>query len=156
MAGGDKRVLPGSMQRFVARMNRRVSHGLSKVAVQILVPQSGATVNDIGQVEGTAALPPDSFLWVLARRKDFNGCWPRGTGAVSVDQNRWRVSVTYGGPQDKGADYELAALVVRQSTHALWSDWVTRVRETGLFPPVQLPLADLVLGEAFRTVIKAS
>jgi hypothetical protein len=92
-------------------------------------------------VEGTR------FCWVLARRKDFRGWWPQGTGDVPLEGNRWRVSVTYGGPQGQGFDFELAALVVRQSTHELWTDWVARVTETGFFPPVQLPPAGFVLGE---------
>ena len=150
-----KKLLPTSMQRGVARMKRRVLRGFSQASVEILVPQSGAIVTDAGLVEGSATLPPDSFLWVLARRKDFSGWWPQGMGAVPVDRNRWRVPVTYGGPQDRGSDFELAALVVRQATHRLWADWVARVRETGLFPPVQLPPPGFVLGEAFRTVTKA-
>ncbi len=120
--------------------------------MDILAPQSGALVADAGMVLGSAVMPSDSYLWVLARRKDFDGWWPQGTGAVPVDGNRWRVSVTYGGPQDAGWDFEIAAVIVRQSTHELWTDWVARVTETGLFPPVQLPSAGFVLGEAFRTV----
>ena len=78
-------------------------------------------------------LPSDSYLWVLARRKDFNGWWPQGGGTVPVDDNRWKVSVNFGGPQDAGHDFEIAALVVRQPTHELWTDWVARAKETGLF-----------------------
>ena len=136
-------------------MKRRASRGSSQAKVEILAPPSGATVTGVGLVEGSADIPPDSFLWVLARRKDVHGWWPQGAGAVPVDQNRWRVSVTYGGPDDNGSDFELAALVVGQPTHDLWTDWVARVSETGLFPPVQLPPAGFALGEAFRTVTKA-
>jgi hypothetical protein len=150
-----KGLLPGSMQRGAAQIKRRLSRGFSRATVDILAPQSGATVSDTGMVEGSASMPSDSFLWVLARRKDFDGWWPQGAGAVNVDRNCWSVSVNYGGPQDTGFDFELAALVVRQSTHELWTNWVARVKETGLFPPVQLPPADFVLGEAFRTVTKA-
>ena len=150
-----KRLLPAPIERGVARIERRASRGLSQAPVEILAPESGATVTGGGLVEGSAEIPADSFLWVLARRKDFHGWWPQGAGAVPVDRNRWKVSVTYGGPQDKGVDFELAALVVRRSTHELWTDWAARATETGLFPPVQLPPAAFVLGEAFRTVTKA-
>jgi hypothetical protein len=152
--GEIKKFLPASMRRGGAHMKRRVSRGFSEATVAILAPQSGATVTSVGRLEGSADIPADSFLWVLARRKDFDGWWPQGTGAVAVDRNRWSVAVTYGGPQDGGYDFELAALVVRQSTHELWTDWVAQVRETGLFPPVQLPPAGFVLGEAFRTVTR--
>ena len=149
-----KKLLPTPMLRGVSRMKRRVLREFSPASVEILAPQRGGTVTDVGLAEGSAIVPDDSFLWVLAHRKDFNGWWPQGMGAVPVDRNRWSVSVTYGGPQDKGRDFELAALVVPQPTHELWTDWAARVRETGLFPPVQLPPADFVLGEAFRTVTK--
>ena len=136
-------------------MKRRAARGFSQAKVEILAPQSGATVTSIGMVDGSADIPPDSFLWVLARRKDFHGWRPQGTGDVPLEGNRWSVSVTYGGPQDKGFDFELAALVVQQSTHELWTDWVARVSKTGVFPPVQLPPAGFVLAEAFRTVKKS-
>lgn len=145
-----KRLLPTSLRRRVARMKRRVSRGFSQAKVEILAPQSGATVTVAGLVEGSAEMPPDSFLWVLAHRQDFQGWWPQGTGNVPLEGNRWSVSATYGGPQDNGFDFELAAVVVQQSTHELWTDWVARVRETGLFPPVQLPPRALSSGKHFE------
>jgi hypothetical protein len=147
--------LPTSIHRSLSRLKRRMTRRFGDCAVNILAPPGGALVADVGVVEGSVALPPDSYLWVLARRKDFDGWWPQGEGAAPVDQNRWRVSVTYGGSQDAGCDFEIAALVVGQSTHEFWTDWVARVKETGLFPPVRLPAAPFVLGEAYRTVRKA-
>jgi len=123
--------------------------------VEILTPHSGVLVGGVGIVEGSVVLPANSYLWVLVRRKNFDGWWPQGTGAIPVDRGQWRVSVTYGGPQDTGHDFEIASLAVGQSTHELWTDWVARVKETGLFPPVRLPSADFVHGEAYRTVKKA-
>jgi hypothetical protein len=149
-----RKLVPASMRRSLSRMKRKISLGSPSGAMQILAPQNGALVADTGMVEGTATMPPDSHLWVLARRKDFDGWWPQGAGAVPVTGNHWSVSVNFGGPQDAGWDFEIAALAVRQPTHEFWTDWVARVKETGLFPPVQLPLAGFVLGEAFRTVTK--
>jgi hypothetical protein len=151
---GIRNLLPASMRRSLSRMKRKRSLGSSAGAVQILAPQHGAIVADACMVEGTATMPPDSYLWVLARRKDFDGWWPQGAGAVPVNGNRWSVSVTFGGPQDAGWEFEIAALAVRPPTHELWTDWVARVKETGQFPPVLLPSASFVLGEAFRTVKK--
>ncbi len=151
---GIRSLLPASMRRSLARMKRQRSRGLPQSTVNVLAPQNGAIVADASIVEGTATMPPDSYLWLLARRKDFDGWWPQGAGAVPVNGNHWSVSVTFGGPQDAGCDFEIAALAVRQPTHELWTDWVARVKETGLFPPVQLPSPGFVLGEAFRTVTK--
>lgn len=137
---------------------RRLSAGLARKRgermVQILSPAEGATVGDSGVVEGLATLAPDSYLWILARRKNFDGWWPQGAGAVAVVEDRWSVTVNYGGPQDDGAQFELAAVVVRRPTHELWMGWVKRVSETGQFPPVRLPRAEFVLGKAFRIVRK--
>ena len=149
-----KKLLPAPVRRGVARMKRRVSRGFSQAAVEIRAPKR-CERDRLRFSGGTRDSTPDSFLWLLARRKDFDGWWPQGMGAVPVDRKRWRVSASYGGPQDNGSDFELAALIVRQPTHELWTDWVARVKETGLFPPVPLPPPGFVLGEAFRTVRKA-
>jgi hypothetical protein len=143
-----KRLLPVSMHRSAERMKRKVLRRSSDIGLEILLPQSGAIVTGVGMVEGSARIPIDSFLRVLARRRGFDGWWPQGSGAVPVDQGQWRVSVTCGGPQDTGCDFELAAL-------GLWTEWVTQVKETGLFPPVHLPPAGFVRAEAFQIVAKA-
>ena len=150
-----RRLLPMSAQRSLTRLERSMTRGFPQCAVDILAPQRGASVGGAGTVEGSVVLPTDSYLWVLVRRKDFDGWWPQNKGAVSVDRTRWKVSVSYGGSQDAGCDFEIAALVVGPATHELWIDWVARVEETGLFPPVQLPAASFVLGEACRTVTRA-
>lgn len=107
-----KRLLSPSMQRSVEHFKRKVSAGTA--SVEILAPSRGSIVNNAGLVEGSATVPPDSYLWVLARRKDFDGWWPQGAGAVTIEGNRWNVWVKYGEPQDRGSEFELAALIVRQ------------------------------------------
>jgi hypothetical protein len=132
---------------FPASMRRRVSRSTPGCPVEILSPRSGAIVAGAGIVEGSAELPADSHLWVLARRKDFDGWWPQGGGAATLDQNRWSVPVRYGEPHDAGYDFEIVAVVVGLSTHELW---------TGLRPPVRLPSSNFLLGAAYRTVKKAA
>lgn len=135
-----------------ARLRRTLAKGRSPCAPKILTPANGAIVAETGMVKGSVALAADSHLWVLVRRKDFDGWWPQGGGAAAVERTQWSVPVTYGGAQDAGFDFEIAALVVAPSTHELWTDWVARVKETGRFPPVPLPPARFVRGEAYRTV----
>lgn len=148
-------LLPMSMRRDLIRLERKVTRGSACCAVEILTPQSGDLVSSQGSVEGTVTLPADAYLWVLVHRSDVDGWWPQGMGPVSIDGNRWRVSVGYGGPQDAGWDFEIAALVVGETTHELWTDWVARAKEDGRCPPVQRPSSGFVLGEAFRTVKKS-
>jgi hypothetical protein len=136
-------LLPTSIQRGLMRLIRCITRRSPHCAVNIIEPQSRVSVTGVGIVEGSVVLPTDSYLWVLVRRKDFDGWWPQGGEAVSVER------------QDAGCEFEIATLVVGQSTHELWMDWVARVKETGLFPPVRPPSAAFVLGEAYRTVRKA-
>jgi methyltransferase family protein len=135
-----KSVVPPSMRRGVSRFK-------PGCPVEILSPRGGSLVAGEGIVEGSAALPENSYLWVLARRKDFDGWWPQGAGAAALDQDRWSVPVRYGEPHDAGYDFEIAAIVVGPSTHELW---------TGLRPPVRLPSSNFILGAAYRTVKKAA
>jgi predicted O-methyltransferase YrrM len=135
-----KSILPASARRRVSWLKRGCP-------VNILAPPSRAIVTGAGTVEGSAKPPDDSHLWVLARRKDFDGWWPQGSGAVTVNQGRWSVPVKYGEPHDAGYDFEIAAIVVGPSTHELW---------TGLRPPVRLPSSNFILGAAYRTVKKAA
>jgi hypothetical protein len=143
--GRIRKLLPARVSRMARRSSRECTP-------EILAPASGAVVAATGVVQGSAALPEDSYLWILARRKDIDGWWPQGGGLVPVNGTRWSVSVNYGGPHDAGFEFEIAALVVGPSTRDLWTDWFARVKETGLFPPVRLPSAGFVLGEAYRTV----
>jgi hypothetical protein len=145
-------LVPAEIQSGLSRSISNLTRRTANSSVQILKPESGVPVAETGIVEGSAVLPAGSHLWVLVRRKDFDGWWPQGAGAVAVNETRWTVSVAYGGPQDAGYEFEIAALVVGQPTHELWSEWVARVKETGRFPPVRLPPDRFLLGAAYRTV----
>jgi hypothetical protein len=83
-----------------------------------------------------------------------DGWWPQGGGHIVVDHTRWSVQVNYGGPQDAGFQFEIAAVIVSQLVHQSWLEWVQDARETGSSPPVPLPLPPAVLAETYRTVRK--
>jgi predicted O-methyltransferase YrrM len=136
------------IKSILPRSARRSLRGLGRdgCKVQILSPTDGQMVAAPGEVEGTLELPNDAHLWVLVHRKDFDGWWPQGSGALSLNGNRWSVSVRYGEPRDAGFEFEIAALVVGPATHELWMHQP---------PPVRLPLPQFVRGAAYRTVRKA-
>jgi hypothetical protein len=146
---------PEPARRAGLRLQRGMAARAGAASVTILAPRSGEVVGAAGVVEGTATLPADGCLWVLVHRRDVAGWWPQGPGPALLDGAKWSVPVRYGDPGDAGREFEIAALIVRQPTHDLWLDWVARLRESGAFPPVQLPPAGFVLGEARRTVKKA-
>ncbi|MCL4854078.1 MAG: hypothetical protein KJZ78_22190 [Bryobacteraceae bacterium] len=150
-----RRVLPRRVLRGLAAYRHTREHGRTECAVQILSPSRGEQVAHTGIVRGRAALSAGAYLWVLARRKDVDGWWPQGDGPVAVVDGCWSVQVHYGGPQDAGFHFELVAVAVSQTMHESWLEWVQNVKDTGLFPPVQLPTAPQVLAESFQTVHRA-
>jgi hypothetical protein len=149
-------LLPAPVRQPLSRFRRKLKTRSGSGALHILIPRRGEPVAETGDVEGSALLAQGSKLWVLVHRTGVEGWWPQGGGPVPVNQGRWKVPVTYGGPRDVGYDFEIAALVVGPPTSQLWMDWVSRVKETGEFPPVPLPPAAFVLAEAYRTVRKAA
>jgi hypothetical protein len=111
---------------------------------------SGCTVaihraSENGVVEGSARLAEDAHLWVLVHRKDVDGWWPQGGGEIAVANGHWSVQVQYGGPEDAGYDFEIAAVIVGRAVHEQW---------LGSLPPVQLPRPPAVRAEGYRTVAK--
>lgn len=151
-----KSILPPRVLRRLAAYRHTREQGKTECIVQILFPQRGDHVAQRGEVRGRATLPVGTYLWVLAHRKDVNGWWPQGDGPVAIVDDSWTVQVKYGDPQDTGFQFEIAAVAVTWAVHERWLEWVENVKDTGQFPPVQLPTAPHVLAESFQTVYRAA
>jgi hypothetical protein len=149
-----KGAFPRSVTRHLEAFRDRVTNGGSGCSVEIRSPNRGERISESGMVTGTAHLAEDAHLWVLAHRKDVNGWWPQGGGEIAVAGNRWSVQVKYGGPDDAGYDFEIAAVIVHRPVHEQWLEWVRGVQSTGAYPPVQLPRPGVVLSGEYRTVTK--
>jgi hypothetical protein len=115
--------------------------------VEILSPASHESVATTGTVEGTALLPEGTYLWILVHRNDLDEWWPQAGGATAVCDGRWRASVRYGEPRDVGHEFEIAALIIGEPTHNLWTEAT---------PPVRLPPPKFIHAEAYRTVKKTA
>jgi hypothetical protein len=89
-----------------------------------------------GLVTGTATLPPDGFLWVLARPQGFAGWWPQGGGPASIQGGRWAVYVTYGISGQLGA-FDVAVVVVGPQGNQELREWVQAARPP--YPPIEFP-----------------
>lgn len=145
-------ILPLQIRRSLAAYRQATEQRKAECVVQILSPRRGEEVAHTGVVRGRATLPAGTYLWVLAHRKDVDGWWPQGDGPVAVVDDSWTVQVNYGGPQDAGFQFEIGVVVVTQMVDERWREWVQKVKNTGLFPPVQLPTAPHVLRESFQIV----
>ena len=146
--------LPRSVTRSLEAFRYRVANGSSGCSVEIRSPNRGERVSESGMVAGTAHLAGDAHLWVLVHRKDVDGWWPQGGGETAVAGGQWSAPVKYGGPQDAGYDFEIAAVIVRRRVHEQWLEWVRSVQATGVYPPVRLPGRGAVLAEKYRMVTK--
>ena len=104
--------------------------------VRIEHPKPGSFVGATGNVTGTAQLPPDTYLWVLARREDPSGWWPQADGPVRASGGAWSCQVKYGEPHDTDRAFEIRVVVVGPATHRHWLDWVSRSKQTGSGAPI--------------------
>jgi DNA-binding protein YbaB len=103
-------------------------------------PRDGIDVGRGMKVKVTALLPPGYHLWVLTRRSDFEDVWwPQGEGAWDPRTHEWVVSVTFGGPQDIGWDFEIEAIVVKDQARAVLEAYITKAMNSGKYNPIELP-----------------
>jgi len=106
-------------------------------SVTVEMPQNRARVTEpAGDVAGTATLPPEGHLWVLARRQGLAEWWPQGGGPAPVDEGRWTVYATYGSSGELG-NFEIAVVVVGTQADQSLRAWVQNARPP--YPPTQFP-----------------
>ena len=110
--------------------------------LRVLQPmRDDVEVGQTMEVQGRAAVPPGEFVWVLVHRIiGFRQVWwPQGEGEIDPANSVWEVSVTFGGPQDVGYDFEIAAIVVNQSQHNRLQEYWLNAMETGDWRPMRMP-----------------
>ena len=91
-------------------------------------------------VNGTATIPSGTYLWVLARRVDFDKFWwPQGEGKINSTTEEWNVSVNFGTQDDIGWDFDIAAIVVIEFNHAILKNYRINAMKTGNWHPIEMP-----------------
>jgi hypothetical protein len=101
------------------------AQGSPPCKVDVRTPQSGDTVEPEIQVQGTAMVPPGSYLWVLTHRKGIAQWWPQGGGAALIENENFDVFTTLGQDRDSGRSFEVAAIVVDSAGNAQLEKWVS-------------------------------
>jgi hypothetical protein len=106
-------------------------------SVVISRPLPGTKVGERSAVSGTAKIPANTHLWILAHKKTLNGWWPQGGGETLIDEDgSWAVDVQYGVDTDKG-DFEVAAVVVDSAGNNAFNLWVDTAAKTGTYPSIR-------------------
>ncbi len=146
--------LPRDLRAGLASIRRKASLQLNHAGCEVrIVRPRGDEVGAFGPVEGTAALAPETRLWVLVRRSDAAGWWPQ-SGPIPVCGGRWSANVSYGEPRDAGERFEIRALAVGPATNDEWLRWTQHAHATGEWPPVQLPASEFIYAESTTKVRK--
>jgi hypothetical protein len=135
------------------RYEWKAEKGLGTFSIQVLNPQEGENVERTYIARGTASIPSGTHLWVLTRREDFEGLWwPQAEAKINQENNEWKVSVTFGIPEDIGWEFDIAIIVVTDNNHAILRDYRMRAMKTGDWRPIEMP--QVLAAPILRKVIK--
>jgi hypothetical protein len=94
--------------------------------VKIISHKEGDKVGENGTVRGTASVPLDGYLWIMARKSSIgNQWWPQAGGAVKPDDTtgEWEAEVFFGEPRDVESNFDVVAVVVNQQTNKDLAKW---------------------------------
>lgn len=108
-----------------------------KCRIKIKSPTNDTEVGRRGVVNGTAHIPTDKYLWIVARKRGFYGWWPQGNGPVEIKKHQWEVAIHYGVEREYGK-FEILAVVVDEKGHAEFEQWVREAPNKN-YPPMPLP-----------------
>jgi hypothetical protein len=129
----------------------------TQIQVKITIPErDGIQVGKEMTVEGTASIPRGTYLWVLVHRiKGFKyDWWPQNEAEIDPVTKKWSVDVVFGGPQDIGYDFGIAAIVVDQKEHLKLMNYRGNAMRTGDYRPIGMPPTQVA--PVIRTVKKVS
>lgn len=107
--------------------------------VTITAPQNGEEVGMRAVVSGTSKDVQDGNIWVLVHLKLLTGLWWPQNRPVVDDQGNWQALVSFGGPQDIGMDFEIAAAVFDDEAEAEILRYHDRGRRTNDWQPMAFP-----------------
>ena len=122
--------------------------------VKITSLQPDSRVGAVEDVRGTAKIPPDTFIWVLARRDDLpkRFYWPQGSvAAKDMKDGKWSVTVNFGQSQDVGRKFKVTVVVVNGDTDHDLNRWLEEAPSKNYVPrdfptPVQgCPIDDVII-----------
>lgn len=144
-----RRVVPTWLNRYI----RRMQLGDGSVRLNIHEPTHGSLVGSHGTISGSVALAPNTYLWILVHRADFQDWWLQSTVEPSISEGRWSTTVKYGEEIDYGHRFEIAALVVRPAIHQVWTAAVAGGKHAVFLPhPSELLAENIITVHKMRSM----
>jgi len=109
-------------------------------AVAITSPRAGSSVGREIVVKGTAQLKDSEFLWLLARREDFDPLWyPQRYVRADPKTGEWSATATIGTNADVNWNFDVAAITVDASGHQQLLEQWTEAMTSGNWKPIRIP-----------------
>ena len=108
--------------------------------VTVSHPRNGSGVGRETIVKGTALIPGGNYLWVLARRVDFDPLWwPQREAKIDPKTHEWSATVTFGMQRDINWDFNIGVITVNADGHRELMDYWIAAMRTGDWRPIQIP-----------------
>lgn len=107
--------------------------------ITVEVPKEGDLVTQEMTVRGTARVPEGSYVWLLARRHDFEPLWwPQREIKVDPRTYEWSATANFGIPADAGSDFDLGVITVNEESHNKIRQHWLHCMESGNWTPMQI------------------
>lgn len=110
----------------------------AECAIEIKAPAKGDGVGKEVMVSGTAGLPPEAHLWVLAGIQGLKQWWPQGGGDAIIEDGQWSVLAFIGQQQDVNRTFRISAIAVNEETHIELKKWVEEAPKRD-YAPITFP-----------------
>ena len=111
-------------------------------SIIITEAKEGDLINISTNVTGefSGKLPGDRYMWVAVRNaaRTTALCWPQEGRIDPIEGYPWTVPCRFGGENDSGAEYYVAAILMDKVDHQKCEDYITRGRATNNWTPIQL------------------
>ena len=127
----------GMLVGFSIQAARTYTTPAQECMIEIGSPKTGSHVRRDALVSGTARIPANGHLWILAHKKGVKGWWPQGGGEADVKDEKWEILVSFGKSGEIG-NFEIAAVVVDKSTNDDLKRWVEDAPRRD-YPPISFP-----------------
>ena len=129
----------GGLGGVVTATAAQVSSQASSV-VTIQAPVDGSGAGAEVTVKGTAKLKPGDFLWLVARRSDFEPVWwPQRPLALDPKTGQFAGSATLGNVRDVGSQFDIAVITVDAAGNQQLTEYRTNALTTGEYKPTRIP-----------------
>jgi len=112
----------------------------SASTVTIQAPADGSSAGAEVSIKGNARLKAGEFLWLVARRSDFEPVWwPQRALTPNASTGDFAGTATLGTARDIGYQFDLAVITVDAAGNQQLTDYRTNALTTNDYKPIRLP-----------------